>query len=151
MKMFFINSVLILLSVSCSTGNPVDGKKLADSTNHSDTVTQKKSDDDTIPFTADDAKKDFEKGNYRMITYGLEAHIASIGDFEDSLLKIYGFHYDNQGCDVYKGSLEGAEEYNSEMDILLQKRNGKYWKNDFDWKLDSATHAYEVKHRNDTE
>jgi hypothetical protein len=133
MKLMFINSVFVLLSISCSDKKPVDEKKSAD---------------EPKPFSATDAKADFEKGNYRMITYGL----SDADDLaQDSLAKIYGFYYDNQGCDVYDSSLIGADAYNCEMATLLQKKNGKWWKEDFDWKIDSISHYFHLKMRKESE
>jgi hypothetical protein len=136
MKLIIINSIFVLLSISCSE-KPAAGKK--------DVLFEPK------PFTAADAEADYEKGNYRLITYGLQVSIGDRYPSTDSLAKVYGFYYDNQGCDVYEASLAGADEYNFTMERLLQKRNGKHWKEDFDWKMDSMAHEYDLKHRDDTE
>jgi hypothetical protein len=135
MKLMIINSVFVLLSISCSD------KK---------TVGEKKSAGEPKPFSATDAKADFEKRNYRMITYGFPA-VDEVYLAQDSLAKIYGFYYDNQGCDVYDSSFIGADAYNSEMAVLLQKKNGQFWKQDFDWKIDSIKHIADLKLRKEIE
>jgi hypothetical protein len=98
-------------------------------------------------FSSAEAEIDFNNGNYRFITYGLEA-----GPYYDreSVDEAFGIHYENQGCEVEDSSLIGANAYNFRMEWLLRSKLGKNWKIEYDWKCDSLEHEHYLAHKNDS-
>src|SRR5574338_510470 len=78
-------------------------------------------------YTADSARADYKKGNFRILVFGLR---VSMGD-DDSVNVIdrkYGItYYEAAGCEVTSEFMAGVKQYNDEMIRLMEKQNGKKW------------------------
>jgi len=90
-----------------------------------------------VIYNADSARNDFEKGNRRIMLYGLRA-MRLPQEVNDSLCKAYHFtEYEATGCEVTDAFLKGVQEYNQAMYALLDELNGKDWRNRYEKTLDS--------------
>lgn len=82
------------------------------------------------------ANRDIKEGKVRFVTYGLP--MPSSKDEEiDSLAAKYGFGSTEIGCTVTEQEINAIATYNSVIEHYLQKRNGKYWRINYQRQVDS--------------